>query len=75
MLLQIFRVYLKVAHMGDSSFLLPAIGGGNKVKLLRQTPENVDGGHVMTCDYGEYVQDIYDPKLLLKFLEAVKYLH
>jgi len=64
------KVYLKVAHMGDSSFLLPAADGGNKVKLLRQTPENLDGGHVMTFDYGDYVENIYDPKLILKFQKA-----
>jgi len=65
------KVYLKVAHMGDSSFLLPSdANGGKKVKLLRQTPENLDGGHVMTFDYGDYVENVYDPKLLLKFQKA-----
>ncbi|XP_078485709.1 uncharacterized protein LOC100176654 [Ciona intestinalis] len=63
-------VYIKVAHMGDSYFLVPETGGAVATTLLEQTPENVDGGHVMSYDQSNPVTSTQDPTLDAKFLKA-----
>ncbi|XP_076815981.1 uncharacterized protein LOC143461922 [Clavelina lepadiformis] len=63
------KIYVKVAHMGDSNFLTPLADGSKEVVLLEQTPENVDGGHVMSFDLSSPVASVQDPALTAEFLK------
>ncbi|XP_076806312.1 uncharacterized protein LOC143449870 [Clavelina lepadiformis] len=57
-------VYVRVVHLGDSSFLSPGTdGAGKTVVRLQQTPEDVAGGNVMTFDMEKPVTSKIDPAL------------
>ncbi|CAK8684704.1 unnamed protein product [Clavelina lepadiformis] len=62
-----FRIYVKVAHMGDSNFLLPLSDGNKTVINFQQKPEDVAGGHVVHFNRKQLVTSLLDPLLQNKF--------
>lgn len=63
------KLYVKVSHLGDSYFLVPTNSGAKEVVLLQQSPESVDGGHIMSFDSDHLVSSTADPQLSAKFLK------
>ncbi|XP_076810183.1 uncharacterized protein LOC143452921 [Clavelina lepadiformis] len=64
------RIYVKVAHMGDSYFLLPLSDGNTTVVRYQQKPENIAGGHVVYFNKNQLVTSILDPSLNEKFEQS-----
>ncbi|CAK8674628.1 unnamed protein product [Clavelina lepadiformis] len=62
-------IYVKVSHMGNSHFLLPSRNGSGTIIRFQETPEDVDGGHVMYFKLNSPVQSRQDPSLEEKFLK------
>ncbi|XP_076805961.1 uncharacterized protein LOC143449583 isoform X2 [Clavelina lepadiformis] len=57
-------VYVRVNHLGDSSFLVPGGDGAeNTVVRLQQTPQSVSGGNVMNFDLNKPIESKLDPAL------------
>ncbi|XP_076802017.1 uncharacterized protein LOC143446312 [Clavelina lepadiformis] len=64
------RIYVKVAHMGDSYFLLPLSNGEDTVVHFQQKPENIDGGHVIYFNRKQLVTSVTDLSLREKFQQS-----
>ncbi|CAK8694867.1 unnamed protein product [Clavelina lepadiformis] len=64
------RIYVKVAHMGDSYFLLPLSNGEDTVVHFQQKPENIDGGHVIFFNRKKLVTSVTDLSLGEKFQQS-----
>ncbi|CAK8691898.1 unnamed protein product [Clavelina lepadiformis] len=64
------KIYIKVAHLGDSSFMLPLVNGQKAIELLQQTPEDVDAGHIMSFDLSNPILSVADPALAVDFLKT-----
>ncbi|CAK8687898.1 unnamed protein product [Clavelina lepadiformis] len=57
------NIYLKVAHMGNSYFLLPLSDGKKKSVYFQQKPQNVHGGNVMSFDRKNLMTSTNDDSL------------
>ncbi|CAK8687897.1 unnamed protein product [Clavelina lepadiformis] len=57
------NIYLKVAHMGNSYFLLPLSDGKKKSVYFQQKPQNVYGGNVMSFDRKNLMTSTNDDSL------------